>query len=156
VIAAINGTCMGGGLEIALACTMRIASPLVDKIGLPEIRLGIPPGAGGPQRLARLMGAHRARLFVLEGRVTDAATALALGIIDEVADDALERAASYGAGFARRSPTVVAEILRQTRAKDADDVAENALGFARCLAEAGSGPALRAVSESGADIDSLA
>jgi enoyl-CoA hydratase/carnithine racemase len=155
VIAAINGTCMGGGLEIALACTMRIASRQVEKIGLPEIRLGIPPGAGGPQRLARLVGSHRARLFVLEGRVIDAETALTLGVIDEITDDAVARAVSCAEGYARRSPSVVAEILRQTHANDTEDLADNAIGFARCLTESGTVSDLRAVSEGGADIDSL-
>ena len=80
VIAAINGVCMGGGFEIALACTMRIIGADVDRIGLPEIRIDIFPGSGGTQRLKRLVGWQRARLFALRGEVVAAEQALELGL----------------------------------------------------------------------------
>lgn len=137
VIAAINGDCMGGGFEIALACTMRIAAASVRSIGLPEIRIGIPPGAGGPQRLARLVGAHRARLFTLEGRVANASGALALGLVDGVADDALAEAIMHAEAFADRSTTAVAEIMRQMCPSDAELIQNNIKGFARILGAAG-------------------
>lgn len=122
VIAAINGVCMGGGLEIALACTARIASASVKAIGLPEIRIGIFPGAGGALRLQRLLGQSRAWLFMLRGAVVDAAVALELGIIDEVAPDALERALALAADFARRPAGAVAAILQLTRRSISDEM----------------------------------
>lgn len=133
VIAAINGACIGGGLEIALACTMRISHRSVTAIGLPETRLAIPPGAGGPQRLARLIGTHRARLFVLEGRVIDAVAAHDLGILDALADDPLAEALRCAAMLNRAPPPVVAEIMRQTQSQDGRALDDNLLGFADCL-----------------------
>lgn len=133
VIAAINGTCMGGGLEIALACTMRIAARGVTAIGLPETRLGIAPGAGGPQRLARLIGAHQARLFVLQGRVVGAAVACELGIVDALAEDPVAEALHHAEALNRSSAPVVAEIMRQLRPRDDDALGANLLGFADCL-----------------------
>lgn len=115
VIAAINGVCMGGGFEIALACSMRIAQASVEAIGLPEIRLDIFPGAGGPERLSRLIGPHQARLFMLEGRVVSAVPALTLGLVDTVAPDALDAALDVAARWGERSPQGVAAILRLTR-----------------------------------------
>ena len=133
VIAAIGGDCMGGGLEIALACTMRIAASSLRAIGLPEIRLAIPPGSGGPQRLTRLIGLHRARLFVLKGEVATSEQALAMGIVDELSDDPLARALELAGGFARRSPNAVAALLGQMIPGDDAALAENARAFARAL-----------------------
>ncbi len=115
VIAAVNGACMGGGFEIALACHMRIAQASVEAIGLPEIRLDIFPGAGGPERLSRLIGPHRARLFMLDGSVVGAEGALARGLVDAVAPDALEAAREVAARWAGRSASAVAAILRLTQ-----------------------------------------
>ncbi|MBN9478885.1 MAG: enoyl-CoA hydratase/isomerase family protein [Bordetella sp.] len=115
VIAAINGACMGGGFEIALACHMRIAQASVAAIGLPEIRLDLFPGAGGPERLARLVGPHRARLFMLEGAVVTAEAALAQGLVDAVAPDALNAALDAAARWTGRSASAVAAVLRLTR-----------------------------------------
>lgn len=118
VIAAINGVCMGGGFEIALACHMRIAQTSVQAIGLPEIRLDIFPGAGGPERLSRLIGPHRARLFMLDGSVVGADVALAQGLVDAVAPDALAAALEVAAGWAGRSQRAVAAILGLTQPDD--------------------------------------
>ena len=133
VIAAINGDCMGGGLEIALACTLRIAAPAVAAIGLPEIRLAIAPGSGGLQRLANVIGPHRARIFILDGTVVGSETALTLGIVDEVSPDPVERALERGEHFARRSPHAVATILRQLAPDNDAAIEENARAFARLL-----------------------
>jgi enoyl-CoA hydratase/carnithine racemase len=134
VIAAIDGVCMGGGLEIALACTMRIASPAACSIGLPEIRIGIFPGGGGTQRLPQLIGWHRARLFVLQGEVVDAAEALALGIVDELAPSALERALALAAIIASRPAVAVAAILGLMRPPAGQaELAGESLEFAKLL-----------------------
>ncbi len=91
-IAAIDGNCLGGGLELALACDYRIATAR-SKLGLPEIRLGLLPGAGGTQRLPRLIGARAALEFMLKGSSANAERALELGILDEVVEgDVVEHA----------------------------------------------------------------
>jgi enoyl-CoA hydratase/carnithine racemase len=83
VVAAINGYALGGGCELALSCDWRIAAADA-KLGQPEILLGVIPGAGGTQRLARLVGPARAKDLVLTGRIIDAAEALAIGLVDKV------------------------------------------------------------------------
>lgn len=90
-IAAINGAALGGGLEIALACRMRIATPDAT-LGLPEVTLGVVPGAGGTQRLPRLVGIGKAVGMIAEGRVVKADEALSLGIVDAVETDPLAAA----------------------------------------------------------------
>lgn len=130
VIAAIDGLCMGGGFEIALACTMRIASPAATAIGLPEIRLDIFPGGGGTQRLSRLVGRHRARLFMLRGDVMTASQALAAGLVDEVVPCALDRALELAGMFAGRSTAAVSAILRLTATdEDRERLAAEACRF---------------------------
>lgn len=83
VIAAINGFALGGGLELALACHIRIASDNA-KVGLPEVKLGIAPGYGGTQRLPRLIGKGRALQLMLTAEMTDAAEALRIGLVNKV------------------------------------------------------------------------
>ncbi|MGF6917054.1 3-hydroxyacyl-CoA dehydrogenase NAD-binding domain-containing protein [Paraburkholderia sp. 40] len=85
VVAAINGSAIGGGLEVALACHRRIAADSeTTRIGLPEVTLGLMPGAGGTQRLARLIGVATAGPLLLEGKLLKVHAAAALGIIDDV------------------------------------------------------------------------
>jgi enoyl-CoA hydratase/carnithine racemase len=155
VIAAIDGICMGGGFEIALACTMRIASPKVSHIGLPEIRIGIPPGAGGPQRLARLIGAHSARLFALQGRTIDAAEAERLGVIDRMEADVLVAAVEVARDIASRDPAVVSELMQQMRPDDAAEIEANLIGFARCLRRPAASKAMVAFLASGTALETL-
>lgn len=82
-LAAIEGYALGGGLELALACDLRLASSNA-KMGLPEITLGIMPGAGGTVRLARLIGSARAKEMIFMGRTVDADRAFAWGLVNEV------------------------------------------------------------------------
>src|SRR5690606_15409934 len=90
VVAAIQGACLGGGLEVALACRYRIASDHPKTmLGLPEVQLGLIPGAGGTQRLPRLIGLRAALDLILTGKSVNARRALSLGIVDEVVHPAI-------------------------------------------------------------------
>ena len=99
IIAAINGHCLAGGLELALACDVRIASPNAT-FGLPEVRWGVVPGGGGTQRLTRTVPLGLAMEMLITGRTIDADTALRVGLINrvvqaaELLDEALETAAT--------------------------------------------------------------
>ncbi|WP_236029102.1 enoyl-CoA hydratase/isomerase family protein [Paractinoplanes lichenicola] len=86
VIAALNGHALGGGAELSLACDLRIAAASAT-VGFPEMQLGLFPGAGGSQRLPRLLGLHKAKLLMIEGRRLSAASALEIGLVDEVVPD---------------------------------------------------------------------
>ena len=92
VVAALHGTALGGGLEVALACHYRCAAPGA-KVGLPEVKLGLLPGAGGTQRLPRLIGAQAALDVITSGNPIDAGEAASLGLIDHVVDGELGQAA---------------------------------------------------------------
>ena len=116
VIAAINGLCMGGGFELALACDLRIAGHSVSAIGLPETSVGIFPGGGGTQRLPRLIGEARALEMILRGRVVAADEALARGLVHELADDPLARALEIAAEFEQRGAEGLAHAKRLIRA----------------------------------------
>ena len=113
VIAAINGHALGGGAELALACDLRLAADDAE-IGFPEIRLGIFPGAGGTQRLPRLVGPARALQLMMEGRRLRADEALALGLVDDVAPrDDLLRAAQARARALAEGPTRAIGLLKR-------------------------------------------
>ncbi len=101
IVAAINGVALGGGLEIALACDLRIAHPRAS-VGLPETRLGLVPGAGGTQRLPRLVGVARAVELIAGARIVKAGQALAFGIIDRLEDDVVVAAIHAAGSTAKR------------------------------------------------------
>jgi enoyl-CoA hydratase len=105
-IAAISGYALGGGMELALVCDMRIASPDA-KFGFPEINLGIIPGAGGTQRLPRLIGASRAKELIYQGTIIDANKALQYGLVNEIADDPMDVATKLAEKLALKAPLAV-------------------------------------------------
>jgi len=112
-IAAINGFALGGGCELALACDIRYAST-VAKLGQPEVGIGIIPGWGGTQRLARVAGLGVAKDLVLTGRMVDAEEALRLGLVSAVfpPGELMERARELARSLAARSPLVLAAAKR--------------------------------------------
>jgi enoyl-CoA hydratase/carnithine racemase len=96
-VAAVDGLALGGGLELAMACTMRVSGPQ-GRFGLPEVKLGLIPGAGGTQRLPRLVGRGRALDIMLTARQVRADEALAIGLVDRLADHNVLEAAIALAG----------------------------------------------------------
>ncbi len=113
VIAALNGVAFGGGLELALACDFRVAAPHVT-LGLTETSLGIIPGAGGTQRLTRLIGEGRAKELIVFGRRLGAEDALRLGILNRLADEgqsALDCALELAAPLEDAAPIAIAAAL---------------------------------------------
>ncbi|WP_339095872.1 enoyl-CoA hydratase/isomerase family protein [Deinococcus sp. VB343] len=120
VIAAINGYALGGGLELALCCDIRVASPRA-KLGLPEVTLGLLPGFAGTQRLPRLIGAGRALDLMLTARQVGAEEALSMGLVNYVADDPLQKARELAEGMVKHGPlalSLVKEAVRRGLATD--------------------------------------
>ncbi len=115
VIAAIHGTALGGGLEVALTCHYRVAVPSA-KCGLPEVALGLLPGAGGTQRLPRIVGVQKALELMTSGAHVPAAACHAMGLVDELVEDGKLREGALA--FARK---VVAEGLPLKRVRDLDE-----------------------------------
>ena len=116
VIAAINGHCLGGGNELAMACTIRIASDRA-RFGQPEINLGIMHGFGGTQRLARLVGASKALELNLTGDMLNAQAAYEIGLVNKVVPEAdvMKQALGMAKKIADKSKLPVERILRATR-----------------------------------------
>jgi enoyl-CoA hydratase/carnithine racemase len=113
VVAAVNGAALGGGLELALACDLRVAAEGVE-VGLPEVGLGIIPGGGGTARLPRIVGLGRAKELVLTGRRVGAAEALAMGLVTEVVPAArlAEAALALAERLARNAPVSLRQAKR--------------------------------------------
>ena len=105
-IAAVNGFALGGGCELALACDIRYASATA-KLGQPEVNLGIIPGWGGTQRLARVCGLGIAKELIFTGRLVDADEALRIGLVNGVHDPVLDKARETGALLASKSPVAL-------------------------------------------------
>ena len=117
-IAAINGFALGGGCELAVACDLRYAASSA-KLGQPEVNLGIIPGWGGTQRLARLSGLGVAKELTFTGRIVDAEEALRIGLVNAVHDPVLDKAREVGALLASKSP-IALKLMK--------DLANRALG----------------------------
>ena len=103
VIAAISGFALGGGMELVLACDLRVGDK-TTKLGLPEINLGLLPGAGGTIRLPRLIGAARAKELIFSGTPIDAEVALQYGLLNKIADDPLAEAKKVARMLASKPP----------------------------------------------------
>ncbi len=137
-VAAIKGYCLGGGLELAMCCDVRICADDA-RLGQPEIKLGLIPGGGGTQRLPRLVGPGRANLLNLGGEFIEAETAYAWGLVEQVVpgEDLISAAIVVAASFAARSPHAVAvirELARTTRDLSLEEgLRREADGFRRCL-----------------------
>jgi 3-hydroxyacyl-CoA dehydrogenase len=114
VVAAIHGTALGGGLEVALACHYRVAAKAA-RFGLPEVKLGLLPGAGGTQRLPRVVGVEKALSMIVSGDMIGSADALANGLVDEVADG------DHAAAAVAFAAKVVAENRPLRKIRDLDD-----------------------------------
>jgi enoyl-CoA hydratase/carnithine racemase len=148
-IAAVRGFALGGGLELALACDFRYLAEDA-RVGLPEIKLGIFPGAGGTQRLPRLVGVGRAREMIYSGRHLKAAEALAIGLADKVvpADDLLAAAMEYAAVLAKGATVAIGAAKRAINAtlgmSMKDGLAVEGSGFNACLATEDAGEGLAA------------
>ena len=123
IVAAINGTAFGGGLEVALCCHYRVIAPSAP-VGLPEVKLGLLPGAGGTQRLPRLIGAEKALDFMLSGDPIPGPAAVAMGIADELADGDI---VSAGINFATN---LIAQGSPVRRIRDEEEIVSQARGNA--------------------------
>jgi len=153
VVAALNGAALGGGLELALGCDLRVAAPHA-LLGLPETSLGIIPGAGGTQRLPRLVGYAKALELVLTGARVGADEALALGLVNRVTapatsvvDDALSWLSPVveGAPIAQRAALLAVRAAREAPLDEGLELERRA--YEDCLASEDRREALRAFAE---------
>ncbi|HEY3005603.1 MAG TPA: enoyl-CoA hydratase-related protein [Kribbellaceae bacterium] len=117
-VAAVDGLALGGGLELALACTLRVSGPR-GRFGLPEVKLGLIPGAGGTQRLPRLVGRGRALDIMLTARQVPADEALAIGLVDRLTDgDVVKEALALAAELVTSSLPAQLAVVRSVEAAD--------------------------------------
>ncbi len=133
VVAAIHGYCLGGGLEIALACDFRIATPDAQ-LGFPEVNLGLLPGGGGTQRAPRLISPGRARWLTMSGERVPAETAVAWGLVEFLVDDLESGIERYVEPLDNQSPHALRQIKRlfhDTRDERSDE--REVQAFAACL-----------------------
>lgn len=120
LIAALSGHAFGGGLELAACADLRVGQPAI-KLGLPETGLGMAPGWSGTQRLVRRFGAQAVRRMSLTGRLFTAEEGLALGLVDEIAADALARAQEIAADVAARGPVAAQIVKAMINAAEGED-----------------------------------
>ena len=141
VVAAIHGYCLGGGLELAMACDIRIAADDAQ-LGQPEIKLGLIPGGGGTQRLPRLVGRGRALYLNLTGDPISGSQAYDWGLVEKAVprDGLMEAALEVARTLSERSPFamgVIKELAAETRDLPlADGMRREAQGFIRCIGSA--------------------
>ena len=128
-IVAVNGFCLGGGVELSLSCDIRLASENA-RFGQPEINLGIIPGWGGTQRLQRLVGPGWAKQMILSGEMIDAQTALRIGFVNEVLPqaDLLDRAVALGERIGGRARKAV-ELAKQAMVRGQDMPLQDGLKY---------------------------
>ncbi len=134
VIAALNGHCVGGGLEFAMAADLRVARKDAGKIGLPEVNLGVLPGTGGTQRLSRILGKSKAIELMVTGKTFSFDEAKQIGLVNEVFDNT----GLYGSRNGIRAPVLPAKQSRESGRT------YQALGANRMGNSVGSGPGARA------------
>jgi enoyl-CoA hydratase len=128
-IAAVNGHCLGGGLELAMACTLRIASEKA-RFGLPELGLGFVPGWGGTQRLTRLVGVGKASELILTARIFDAQEAQKIGLVNQVASpDELMMKSKEMAGLILKSGPVAARLAMEVIRRGMNVSLDDAMAF---------------------------
>ncbi|KIJ70143.1 hypothetical protein HYDPIDRAFT_121610 [Hydnomerulius pinastri MD-312] len=136
-IAAIDGPALGGGLELSFACDLRVAGHDVTKIGLPETRLGIIPGAGGTQRAVRLLGMPKAKDLIFTARMLTASEALEWGVVDYVSTSpasAFDRALQLAQDIAKSAPLAL-RAAKQAISRAGDLSLESGLDFERASYE---------------------
>ncbi len=136
VIAALNGHCVGGGLEVALAADLRVAKKDAGKVGLPEVALGVLPGTGGTQRLVRMLGRGKAMELMTKGKTFSIDDARAMGLVNEVfeADGFMDRVKAYAQEFVppgRASKAV--GLIKRAVVSGADMAFEQGLALEREL-----------------------
>jgi enoyl-CoA hydratase / 3-hydroxyacyl-CoA dehydrogenase len=132
-VAAIHGYCLGGGLEVALACDLRIATPDAQ-FGFPEVKLGLLPGGGGTQRAPRLIGSGRAAWLVMSGERIAADVAERWGLVEFVVDELEDGIEQIAGGLAAQSPHAIRQIkalLADTRERA--DYEREFRAFVECL-----------------------
>ncbi|KAI3612179.1 enoyl-hydratase isomerase [Moniliophthora roreri] len=136
-IAAIDGPALGGGLELGLACDLRVAGLSVTKIGLPETALGIIPGAGGTQRATRILGLSKAKDLIFTARMLTATQALDWGLVDYVSSEgstAFDCAATLASQIANNAPLAL-RAAKQAISRSEDLALEPGLDFERASYE---------------------
>ena len=139
-IAAINGFALGGGLELALACHIRIASPNA-KMGLPEVSLGVIPGYGGTQRLSHLIGKGRAMEMILTTQIVEANKALEMGLINNIysQDDLISACIKIAEKIKRNSPFAIKNAIKSINdgyKYDIDGYSSEIQMFSKCFSSA--------------------
>ncbi|KAF8663469.1 hypothetical protein AX16_001038 [Volvariella volvacea WC 439] len=136
-IAAIDGPALGGGLEMSLACDLRVAGHAVSKIGLPETSLGIIPGAGGTQRATRLLGPAKAKDLIFTARTLTAPEALEWGLVDYISEpgaSGFDRALQIAERMAANAPLAL-RAAKQAISRAEDLALETGLDFERASYE---------------------
>lgn len=134
-IAAVNGYCLGGGLELAMACTIRIASEKA-RFGLPEVSLGLTPAIGGTQRLTRLVGRGKANEMILTGKPIDAQEAFRIGLVNQVvsAEKLIAKAREMAESILSNSPTAI-RVAMELILRGMDMSLDNSIAFESAMGQ---------------------